>query len=92
VANQAKFFHALGLKVRGYRKEREYSQEDMLSFGFSTRHWQQIEAGRPITVSTLLRICEVFEVSMAKLVRNLDDGIYEKPDVELAPRKRRRRS
>ena len=66
--------------MRKLRKERGYSQEDMLSFGFSTRHWQQIEAGRPITVTTLLRICEVFEVSMAKLVRGLDRDIYEKLD------------
>lgn len=50
----------------------------MLSFGFSTRHWQQVEAGRPITVTTLLRICEVFELPMSKLVRGLDEGIYEK--------------
>ena len=90
MANQAEFFRALGQRVRKLRKERGYSQEDMLSFGFSTRHYQQIEAGRPITVSTLLRICEVFETSMSKLVRGLDEGIYEKPDVELAPRKRRR--
>ncbi len=54
-----------------------FSQEDMISFGFSARHWQQIEAGRPITVSTLLRICEVFESPVAKLVRGLDEGIYE---------------
>lgn len=92
MANQAEFFRALGTKVRELRKKRGYSQEDMLSFGFSTRHWQQVEAGRPITVSTLLRICEVFEISMAKLVRGLDGGIYEKPDVELAPRRRKRRS
>ena len=38
------------------------SQEDMISFGFSARHWQQIEAGRPITVKTLLRISETFGV------------------------------
>jgi len=80
VANQEQFFRALGIKVRELRKERGYSQEDMLTFGFSTRHWQQIEAGRPITVTTLLRICEVFEVSMAKLVRGLDRDIYEKLD------------
>jgi transcriptional regulator with XRE-family HTH domain len=80
VARQAQFFLALGQRVRKLRKERGYSQEDMLSFGFSTRHWQQIEAGRPITVTTLLRICEVFEVSMAKLVRGLDRDIYEKLD------------
>jgi DNA-binding XRE family transcriptional regulator len=50
------------------RKKRGYSQEDMISFGFSARHWQQIEAGRPITVTTLLRICAMFRVPMERLV------------------------
>ena len=69
MANQDQFFRALGVRVKALRKKRGFSQEDMLSFGFSTRHWQQVEAGRPITVTTLLRICEVFELPMAKLVR-----------------------
>jgi len=54
-----------------------HSQEDMISYGFSARHWQQIEAGRPITVSTLLRICAVFETSIDCVVRGLDRGIHE---------------
>jgi len=62
-----------------------------MSFGFSTRHWQQIEAGRPITVITLLRICEVFELKMDKLVRGLDEGIYEKPSPERVLASKRRR-
>lgn len=37
---------------------------------------QQIEAGRPITVTTLLRICEVFRVPAARLLQGLDKGIY----------------
>jgi len=49
----------------------------MIVFGFSARHWQQIEAGRPITVSTLLRICAVFKTSLELLVHGLDEGIYE---------------
>jgi hypothetical protein len=48
----------------------------MISFGFSARHWQQIEAGRPITVSTMLRICDVFKISAERVVRGLDKGIY----------------
>jgi hypothetical protein len=48
----------------------------MISFGFSARHWQQIEAGRPITVTTLLRICEVFRLPVARLLQSLDKGIY----------------
>lgn len=63
----------------------------MISFGFSARHWQQIEAGRPITVTTLLRICEVFEIGMATLVKGLDARIYEKPNVERVLRRRSKR-
>jgi transcriptional regulator with XRE-family HTH domain len=77
VANQQRFFQRLGTRVRELRRKQFYSQEDMISYGFSARHWQQIEAGRPITVSTLLRICAVFETSLEKLVRGLDKGIYE---------------
>jgi transcriptional regulator with XRE-family HTH domain len=76
VTDHAKFFKALGQRVKKLRRKKGYSQEDMISFGFSARHWQQIEAGRPITVTTLLRICEVFRVSLAKVVRGLDRGIY----------------
>lgn len=49
----------------------------MISFGFSARHWQQIEAGRPITVTKLLRVCGTFHVPMARLVRGLDRGVYQ---------------
>jgi transcriptional regulator with XRE-family HTH domain len=76
VVNHAKFFKALGLRVKELRKRREYSQEDMISFGFSARHWQQIEAGRPITVTTLLRICDVLKIRIEEIVRGLDRGIY----------------
>jgi transcriptional regulator with XRE-family HTH domain len=76
VVDHAKFFKALGLRVKELRKRREHSQEDMISFGFSARHWQQIEAGRPITVTTLLRICDVLKVRVEEFVRGLDRGIY----------------
>jgi transcriptional regulator with XRE-family HTH domain len=62
VKNQRTFFLRLGSRIRHLRREHDYSQEDMIPFGFSARHWQQIEAGRPITVSTLLRICSAFEI------------------------------
>ena len=70
--DQEKFFRALGQRIRALRKRAKYSQEDMISFGFSARHWQQIEAGRPITVRTLLRICDVFHVRLDRIVIGLD--------------------
>jgi hypothetical protein len=48
----------------------------MNSFGLSARHWQQIKAGRPITVSTLPRIREASRISAERLVHGLDRGIY----------------
>lgn len=71
MASEAKFFRDLGLRVRQLRRKRGYSQEDMISFGFSARHWQQIEAGRPITMTTLLRICSVLHTSPESLIRGL---------------------
>lgn len=73
-----KFFRNLGQRVKQLRKQHGYSQEDMISFGFSARHWQQIEAGRPITVTTVLQICEAFHVSIGQLLTGLDRGIYQK--------------
>ena len=90
--NQERFFCGLGSRIRTLRKRAGFTQEDMIGFGFSARHWQQIEAGMPITVTTLLRICEVFATPMSKLVQGLDkEGVYEKLDVE-PPSSRRRRS
>jgi transcriptional regulator with XRE-family HTH domain len=76
VVNQERFFLALGVRIKELRRARKLSQEDMISFGFSARHWQQIEAGRPITLKTLLRICDTFQTPLGRLLRGLDDGIY----------------
>jgi len=78
VIAEEKFFRALGQRVKKLRKRKGLTQEDMISFGFSARHWQQIEAGRPITVVTLLRICDTFGVVVDRLVRGLDRGIYRR--------------
>ncbi len=69
------FFKHFGARLKALRRKSGFSQEDMISFGFSTRHWQQIEAGRPITITTLLRVCDVFQVAPEKLLK----GLYEPP-------------
>jgi len=77
VIDERQFFFGLGIRVKKLRKARGYTQEDMIGHGFSARHWQQIEAGRPITIKTLLRICETFNVRAASLIDGLDRGIYK---------------
>jgi hypothetical protein len=71
VESQEKYatvFREIGKRLRQLRKDRGLSQEDMLSFGFSTRHWQQVEAGRPVTLTTILRACDVFGITPEKLL------------------------
>jgi hypothetical protein len=70
-AHYARFFRGLGHEIRAYRTARKLSQEDMISYGFSVRHWQMMEAGRPITVFTLLRVCEAFDIPVEKLVASV---------------------
>lgn len=72
VAGRAKFFKELGRRVRELRVKAGYTQATMVKFGFSVRHWQQIEAGRPTTLTTMLRICELFKIKLEDLLRGLD--------------------
>jgi hypothetical protein len=66
-----RFFRALGHRIRSYRVDRKLSQEDMYSHGFSVRHWQMIEAGRPITMVTLLRVAEAFDLQPEEILAGL---------------------
>ena len=78
-ASYARFFRALGNRIRSHRTDRKLSQEDMISYGFSVRHWQMIESGRPVTVFTLLRICDAFEIPLEQLVAGLSQHIRKRP-------------
>ena len=77
-ANYGRFFRALGHRVRTLRTDRKLSQEDMYNYGFSVRHWQMIEAGRPFTMFTLLRICEAFEVLPEQVVGGLGQHLKKR--------------
>ena len=72
VTEEAKFFKNLGGRIRQLREAAGYSQEDMITHEYSVRYWQKVEAGKPITLRTLLRICRLFSTPMHKVVHGLD--------------------
>lgn len=57
----------------------------MLSFGFGLRHWQQIEAGHPINLWTLLRISEAFNLRAWRVIRGLDDDFPARHLADMGP-------
>jgi hypothetical protein len=66
-----RFLRALGYEISTSRTARKLSQEDMMSFGFNVRHWQRVEAGAPINLVTLLRVCDAFEIPVEKLLASV---------------------
>jgi transcriptional regulator with XRE-family HTH domain len=76
---ERKFFAGLGQRIQALRNRRGYSQEDMISFGYTVRYWQRIEAGAPITLRTLLRICGVLGTTAEAVVRGLGPEAVKKP-------------
>ncbi|HLK08547.1 MAG TPA: helix-turn-helix transcriptional regulator [Candidatus Angelobacter sp.] len=72
------FFAGLGRRIQTLRKRRGYSQEDMISFGYTVRYWQRIEAGKPITLRTLLRICGILGTTAEVVVRGLGPETVKK--------------
>lgn len=46
-------------------------QEDVIDYGFSVRHYQQLEAGRPHSLTTLFRIAKMLGVGSDKLLKGL---------------------
>jgi transcriptional regulator with XRE-family HTH domain len=72
--NYADKFRELGARYRKIRLQRSMVQEDVLDYGFSVRHYQQLEAGRPHSITTLLRIAEMYDVDAVKLLK----GLYSK--------------
>jgi transcriptional regulator with XRE-family HTH domain len=83
------FFKRLRARMRQLRKERGWTVEDMQVRGIAAKHWQQIETGRSISVTTLLRVCQALDVTLAALAKDLDADIYKELPVPL-PRKRKK--
>ncbi|PYP92262.1 MAG: hypothetical protein DMG65_04770 [Candidatus Angelobacter sp. Gp1-AA117] len=79
VLDEVKFFKDLGVRIKRLREQTGLSQEDMISHGFSVRYWQRIEAGKPITLRTLLRICELFSAPMESVIQGLHSPKGAKP-------------
>jgi len=66
-----RLFREIGSKIRRVRIERGLVQEDMMAYGFTTRHYQRIEAGAPITIKTAYRISKALKIKLSDMFEGL---------------------
>lgn len=64
-------FKKLAARYRELRLQRGMVQEDVLEYNFSVRHYQQLEAGRPHSLTTFFRLSAMFKTSPAALMKGL---------------------
>jgi transcriptional regulator with XRE-family HTH domain len=65
----------LGLRLKELRLAKGLKQEDLEGFGFSYRYYGKIERGLAnVTLETLVRLCKIFDVSLADLFIFMDTG------------------
>ena len=63
----------LGLRLKELRSAKGLRQEDLESLGFSYRYYGKIERGLVnVTIETLARLCEIFEVGLSDLFVFMD--------------------
>lgn len=70
------FLTELGKKLRQMRIDRGWTLRHMIvTHGFHLAHWQGFEKGKGISVPSLLRVCEVFDIPVEDLIAGL--GVVE---------------
>jgi transcriptional regulator with XRE-family HTH domain len=66
---QSEFKNLLGARIKALRKARKWTQLRMATdFGYHTSFWQQIEAGKNMSLGTLLRVANTFDISLEELI------------------------
>jgi len=63
----------MGLRLKELRLAKGMNQEDLEKYGFSYRYYGRIERGLAnVTLDTLIRICNIFEVELSDLFVFMD--------------------
>ncbi len=66
------FVAALGVRIKTLRQERGWTQIQMVrDFGYYLSHWQNIEAGKKMSLETMLRVANTFDVGLDELLSGM---------------------
>ena len=80
------FLKALGARIKEMRKKKGWSLRDMVKLhDYHDSQWRKFEGGGSMNVQSLIRIAEVFEMPLSRLV----DGLAEFPKASPVETKRK---
>jgi transcriptional regulator with XRE-family HTH domain len=66
------FRQALATRIRALRKAKGWTQMQMTTdFGYHVSFWQSIEAGRKMSLQTLLRVANTFDLTVEELLQGI---------------------
>lgn len=66
------FISALAARIKELRIERGWTQMQMVrDFGYYLSHWQNIESGRKMSLETMLRVANTFDLSLEQLIGSI---------------------
>lgn len=67
------FVRDLAKRIKALRIERGWTQMQMMrDFGYYLSHWQNIEAGRKMSLETMLRVANTFDLSLEELLKDIE--------------------
>jgi transcriptional regulator with XRE-family HTH domain len=66
------FRQALAARIKALRKAKGWSQMHMTTdFGYHVSFWQSIEAGRKMSLQTMLRVANTFDLTVEDLLQGI---------------------
>ena len=66
------FIRALASRIKRLRKERGWTQMQLVQeFGYHLSHWQNIESGRKMSLESMLRVANTFDLSLDELLADV---------------------
>jgi transcriptional regulator with XRE-family HTH domain len=64
-------YKKLGARYKKIRLARKMTQYDVREYGFSVRHYQHLESGRPHSLKTFFRVSEMFNIDPEEMIKGI---------------------
>jgi len=66
------FKRALAARIKSLRAARGWTRMQMMrDYGYYMSHWQNIESGKKLSLETMLRVANTFDITLEELLQGI---------------------